>query len=152
MKIYLITAGSYSDYHIHAVFLTRELAQAYLDLSPSRHVNEFNEIEEWEALDHLPRCAVTFAASGFVCNREFLGARVVPAAGALTHEKHWRYEVSEIDGPLPGRPHVTIQERDWGELPRPVEITVRGADEGEVKQAFQDRVAQARAELAGVAS
>ena len=46
MKIYLITTGSYSDYHIHAVFLTRELAQAYLDLphSPAK-ARAFNEIE-----------------------------------------------------------------------------------------------------------
>jgi len=144
MKIYLITAGSYSDYHIHAVFLTRELAQAYLDPphSPAK-ARAFNEIEEWEVLDRLPRCAVVYAACGLVGVEGFVG-----------YENHWEYLMSEIDGPLPGGPEVTVEKRSWvlRGFSCLLEITVRGADEAEVARAFQDRVAQARAELAGVAS
>lgn len=49
MKIYIVTEGSYSDYHIEAVFTDREQAKLYC----ASH-NDFcvdYEIEEWEAVE-----------------------------------------------------------------------------------------------------
>lgn len=45
--IYIVTAGDYSEYAIHAVFSTAELAQQYIDAQSWR---DQAEIEEW-ALD-----------------------------------------------------------------------------------------------------
>ena len=41
MKIYLVTEGEYSDYHIEAVFTDREKAFAYAILDPYRNVEEY---------------------------------------------------------------------------------------------------------------
>lgn len=44
-KVYIITAGSYSDYRIETVFSTREKAEAYC--SAVKYSYEYPEIEEW---------------------------------------------------------------------------------------------------------
>jgi len=43
-KVYIVTSGSYSDYHINAVFSTEELAQGYID----RWGTSDYDIEEWD--------------------------------------------------------------------------------------------------------
>lgn len=49
MKIFVITEGSYSDYHIEALFSTEELAKQYLVLKYGEHnFNDCNNIEEYE--------------------------------------------------------------------------------------------------------
>jgi hypothetical protein len=47
MKIYIVTSGSYSDYHIDAVFTDEEQAKLYCAV----HDNDYDTpgIEEWEA-------------------------------------------------------------------------------------------------------
>lgn len=42
-KVYLVSTGCYSDYHVLAIFSTREKAQQYWDLC-----SEPNDIEEFE--------------------------------------------------------------------------------------------------------
>ncbi len=53
MKIYVVTGGSYSDYHIEAVFTTKELAEAFVnghDKEKNAYGNDSDiEIEEWDA-------------------------------------------------------------------------------------------------------
>lgn len=44
-KVYIVTAGCYSDYRIKAIFSTQELANEYVSLCQDL---ELNEIEEWE--------------------------------------------------------------------------------------------------------
>lgn len=52
MKVYIVTQGRYSDYHIDRVFSTREKAQEYLD-----HIGNDNdaEIEEYNIDEETPR-------------------------------------------------------------------------------------------------
>lgn len=44
MKIFIVTSGEYSDYHIDAVFSTEENAKKYAELHPGR----FADIEEFD--------------------------------------------------------------------------------------------------------
>ena len=52
MKVYIVTQGSYSDYHIDRVFSTIEKAQEYLD-----HIGNDNdaEVEEYNIDEETPR-------------------------------------------------------------------------------------------------
>ncbi len=51
MKIYVITSGEYSDYHIDAVFTDKALAEEYADRNPERR------IETYEANKEVPEPA-----------------------------------------------------------------------------------------------
>lgn len=48
-KVYIVTAGEYSDYHIRKVFSSRARAQQYVDATDA------NKIEAWEVDDSTPR-------------------------------------------------------------------------------------------------
>jgi hypothetical protein len=50
MEIYVVTAGSYSDYHIVRVFTEREKAEKYITVSG---IYEANNLEEYETSDDL---------------------------------------------------------------------------------------------------
>lgn len=51
MKVYIVTQGDYSDYHIEQVFSTREKAQEYID-----HTGYDNSwIEEYDVDEEVPR-------------------------------------------------------------------------------------------------
>lgn len=52
MKVYIVTSGDYSDYHIERVFSTREKAQEYLD---HRGNAERAKIEEYNLDEETPR-------------------------------------------------------------------------------------------------
>lgn len=41
MKIYVVTSGCYSDYHIDQVFTSRKMASAYANLDPDRRVETY---------------------------------------------------------------------------------------------------------------
>lgn len=48
MKLYAVSAGSYSDYSVEQIFSTREGAQKYIDISNDMCPGDFNDIEEYE--------------------------------------------------------------------------------------------------------
>ena len=50
MEIYVVTAGSYSDYHIQYVFTDKEKAQKYVDLH-SNDSWDTPEIEIYESIE-----------------------------------------------------------------------------------------------------
>ena len=54
-KVYLVTQGRYSDYHVEAVFSTKEKAQAWIDSSREQGC----EIEEWDIDSPIERGWVT---------------------------------------------------------------------------------------------
>jgi uncharacterized membrane-anchored protein len=51
MKVYIITAGSYSDYHIERVFLDKENAERYVKLSQSNYGYDTPYIKVMETSD-----------------------------------------------------------------------------------------------------
>jgi hypothetical protein len=48
MKVYIVTDGIYSDYHIEAVFTDKEKAEAFAA------IHTYNNVEEWDADELLP--------------------------------------------------------------------------------------------------
>ena len=46
-KVYIVTEGSYSDYHIRAVFSTLELAQEYLDTINKNTFAKYGKYPRW---------------------------------------------------------------------------------------------------------
>ena len=53
-KVYVVTAGSYSDYDIVKIFSTHEKAQEYINIANSLSgivQEKFNDIQEWELDD-----------------------------------------------------------------------------------------------------
>ena len=48
-KVYIVTTGSYSDYHIEAVFSKKELADEYCKRAGSSY-----DIEEWQLDEPIP--------------------------------------------------------------------------------------------------
>lgn len=53
MKIYVVTSGEYSDYHIDAVFLDKQKALQYC---AANGICEDVSIEEWETHDDKIDC------------------------------------------------------------------------------------------------
>ena len=53
MKIYVVTSGCYSDFHIDAMFSTREKAQKYIDATKFDDWDEINGITEYD-IDSAP--------------------------------------------------------------------------------------------------
>ena len=47
MKVYVVTSGVWSGFHINAMFSTPELASRYVDACSFDEYNECNGIEEW---------------------------------------------------------------------------------------------------------
>ena len=50
MKVYVVTSGTYSDYHIDAVFSTKENAEKYNNIYGK---DDFEDIEEFEVDDEM---------------------------------------------------------------------------------------------------
>lgn len=63
MKVYVITAGSYSDYHIERVFLDKEKAERYVELSNNRYETPY--IEEFETDDDEVIEPITFISVNY---------------------------------------------------------------------------------------
>jgi hypothetical protein len=68
MKVYIITSGSYSDYGIHGVSLSKKKARAAID--KAKAADEYwacdADIEEWEADEVLQRENQTYWACGML--------------------------------------------------------------------------------------
>lgn len=51
MKIYIVTAGEYSDYHICKVFTDKEKAEKYVALQNELNPHDEGWLTEWETAD-----------------------------------------------------------------------------------------------------
>ena len=60
MKVYVVTSGDYSDYHVERIFTTQKLAQAFTD---EHRLNE--DVEEYEINDTAPKLVVDFVVRMF---------------------------------------------------------------------------------------
>lgn len=63
MKIYVVTSGEYSDYHIDAIFLDRQKALQYC---AAKGICEDVSVEKWETADESIECSKNV-------NRKYIG-------------------------------------------------------------------------------
>lgn len=58
MKVYIVTRGSYSDYHIEKVFINKEQAESFVQLcNYHKDAYDLMEIEEWDAEDETAQAS-----------------------------------------------------------------------------------------------
>ncbi len=68
-KVYVVTAGEYSDYGIEKIFSTCEKAQEYIDIVSTLGKENFYSIQEWELDDfkvsklYIQYCYTHFTAA-----------------------------------------------------------------------------------------
>lgn len=130
MKVYLASEGSYSDYAVIAVFLNKEDAQKV----------SLNEVEEMELYESVPE-----KVSGWVM-------KAMPYTEDW-HERFVSYWPWEVWLPMNDRPTTHVWDygyrRDGGGYSKAIRAS--GKDRESVRKAFYDRVAQLKAEDAGIA-
>ena len=68
MTVYIVTEGSYSDYHICAVFSSKEQAQHYIDMHSLFDVYSDYAIEEYE-MDVSMQAKYLFVTYNYTSNR-----------------------------------------------------------------------------------
>jgi len=129
MKVYLVTRGSYSDYSVQAVFADKALAEAHrLELSES------NEVDEYEVVEHAPQRINIYNVS----NDTYHGNDV-------RHE--WSYPAWDYNRPNYKRVEVVEYNSRSGFHA----VRVTGLDQKAVRKAYDDRMAQHKAQEAGIA-
>ena len=131
MTIYIVTQGEYSNYHIEAVFTTREQAKLYC----ATHNDVWGEceIEEWEADE------IKLDSSQEVCEKW---------KGVFDFEGHF---VRLYNCGLSLRKPVKLDMSTWRRVEYYVTVCVaEGTDKDKVKKIMCDFFAQHRAELLGV--
>jgi hypothetical protein len=69
MKVYVVTAGSYSDYHIERVFLDKEKAERYVELSQNSCDEPY--IEEFETDDDKQIDKITYIYATYSKDRSY---------------------------------------------------------------------------------
>ena len=124
MEIYIVTAGCYSDYHIEAVFTSRRKAELYV----AAHCNTDNiDIEEYETADEK-----------ITDKNEVIGYLF---SAKLSYSKRWvvpEYLYGEA------RFEPKSKTLKW------YEIWLRENDPIKARKILQDRIAQHKAEIAGL--
>ena len=93
MKIYVVTSGCYSDFHINAMFSTREKAQKYIDAAKFDDWDEINGITEYD-IDVAPtEPPKSMSVSGYFEEDEL---DVISFDGSK--EETWSFSMEMVDG------------------------------------------------------
>lgn len=121
MKIYIVTAGEYSDYHIERVFLDKKKAEYWARLENG--IDEYTDcgIEEFDTSDENVDCA----------------AKIVP----VYHYDEWRSEWGRECMAVPGVVFRNERFQLFSEKELPEEV---------VEKIFRDRRTQMEAEKNGL--
>lgn len=143
LRVYAVTAGSYSDYHVEFLTTDNTLAKQAVDLGAGDHVEEF------PLLDRLPEKVVIHRASAWVdpdgqpCRHHHRGGAEIQASTFT----EWDYEEhGRKVGPRP-----TVRTWTCGCGMRCTGIEAISTSTNASVKACADRVAQLRAERLGVA-
>jgi len=130
MKVYVVTSGSYSDYHIEAVFARRAPAKVVAkDL--------VGNVEEYDVLDALP-VRTTLYTVHLVRGPNWLSDRSIQVERYQSTVWPWQYMVSELGG----KPYRVYDRDGWP--------SVVGTDKGIVEKVFKELRAVRDAEAAGL--
>lgn len=93
MKVYIVTAGEYSDYHIERVFSTREKAQEYLD-----HIGnaEWAGIGEYNLDEETPRGVFGYCVTFCLGTDEVVTSLIQLSNDSYTRKDSVRYYESSM--------------------------------------------------------
>jgi hypothetical protein len=142
MKVYVVTEGAYSDYHIEAIFANRKDAQRVVDRKNApRDGDAYGEacVEEFDLRDGPLEPIIVFV-------RVFQDtSSYVSSLFDIEPSRAWSRETEELWWPWDDdKPRLVVaKENEWG-------VIVRGTDKAKVDKSFQDRVAHWKAVRAGI--
>ena len=134
MKVYAVERGEYSDYHVVAMFTTRDAAQQAIDSLTAKYGDE--RVVEWEVYSEVPTPYVIYT-------KEFYGGQVQERE--LTRDG-WEDPRGYYVGRWGRGLGFGKWTNSWGRCYR-----YWGTDKARVHKAFDDYHAQRLAEQAGVA-
>ena len=83
MKVYIVTRGSYSDYHIEAVFLSKEKAEYYVKYNSGSYYDT-PYIEEYDTEDENYDVSKEGYVKAFICFEHYYNPK-----------NYYKYEISE---------------------------------------------------------
>jgi hypothetical protein len=149
-KVYIVTAGEYSDYRIVRVYLDRQEAEEFSDrYRPYVSFNEDNlTIEEWEV-----GCSALYDGPGWRATRRLCPDEAWTHGegfGGWTRNGNWWENGETWSDWLTStteRPAITSHQTGSNYV---TTITAEGASREHVEKAVQDAAAQFKAERAGV--
>lgn len=139
--VYAVTAGSYSDFHIEALFSTEKVARQAADSL------EYGggEVAEYTVYDEIPPKRIIYHMEALPVTKE-------PTAGKNVLDG-WKIGDGYVSGHA--RPDGTPVVHAWaygsGRGPKNRALRVWGYDKAKVEKVFQDQRAQMLAVIAGVA-
>ena len=93
MKIYVVTSGCYSDFHINAMFSTREKAQKYIDAAKFDDCDDINGIDEWDVDSASTEPPKSMNVSGYFDEDELYEFM----ADSDNEESQWRFTKETMD-------------------------------------------------------
>jgi len=120
-KVYVVTSGEYSDYHIVAVYQSRKLAEQCAKLGREA------EVEEWPIRTGLPKKLANFSCELDKNHND------VESSRNLWEDLVWPNEMNDVNV------------HDNGYF-----LRVDGYNPDKVKKVFADRVAKYKAEKEGL--
>jgi len=144
MRVYVVEKGDYSDRRVIAVCKTKEIAEKYCDLTNEGNSSHYDEAYwyEWDVVDKDPEKVIIYYRQGIVTGGPHY-QRV---------EKEFSSSNAYIDRKAPNIINASMVQSTGprGGLKPEFFIRIEGGSKSHVDKAFQDRVAQAKAILAGV--
>lgn len=131
MKLYIVTKGHYSAYHIEAVFKSLRKAELYLAARKNKPGSDYNEIEEYETSDEKITDKNEVIGYIFRAIYDFRNKRwVLPE------------DPEDLDGVLQYEPDPETLTQNM--------IWIPENDPIKAQKILQDRITQLNAEIAGI--
>lgn len=127
MKIYIVTKGYYSDYHIEAVFTSLRKAELYVAVRKNNKYSDEYDIEEFDTADE--KITDKNEKVGYLFR-----AKWVPHKGWVIPEC--------LDGEVQFEPNP--EELTW------YRVWISENDPTKARKILQDRIAQHKAEILGI--
>lgn len=124
MKVYVVTEGDYSDYHIVGVTTDRETAEAYCKISKGDWYEP--RVEEYDT----KAFADIRTAKPYRVIMEKDGTMTTEAGDGFSYESAVEHHVSHI--------------RMWGDNPNYYEVVVLAEDEQHARKIAADYIAEAK--------
>lgn len=141
-KVYIITEGKYSDYHIVAIFLTKEEAQYYMNAT--KGYSDSMEIEEYEiSKTNSPNIDMRFWYDIIYCeakNSFEIYAKIAPFS--LSNRKIPPFDINLLNVVSPCNVFNTNKKH--------LEVLVRANEDEKAMKIAQDLIAEYKAKREGV--
>lgn len=150
MKVYIVTAGEYSDYHIDRVFTDQAAAEAYAALRRQSPISMGARVEEYDTDNRVPAQRTVYQ-----CWQRLTGPNSIMSVcerswAALEDEWEYGQDRPRIDVSPPTAEADVARPAFWRQKYQQVAVTATCLDRDLALKALHDRMAAIRAKAAGL--